>query len=91
MNKYGDNYYDEEVYGEYYDTAGNYHWTGTLSGSHVAYLEPMHDGIYINTSEGLKKMSTEEVLTKEKECYGRCKRCVWKYNKGCSEWRKEKK
>ena len=24
----------EEVYGEYYDTAGNYHWTGTHSGEH---------------------------------------------------------
>ena len=25
----------EEVYGEYYDTAGNYHWTGTESGTHI--------------------------------------------------------
>lgn len=23
-----------------------------------------------------------------KECYGKCARCVWKYNGGCSEWRK---
>lgn len=23
-----------------------------------------------------------------KECYGKCDRCVWKYNGGCSERRK---
>nr|DAJ43141.1 MAG TPA: Mitochondrial import inner membrane translocase-Propeller Helix-Turn-Helix Intramolecular.5A [Caudoviricetes sp.]DAY58054.1 MAG TPA: Mitochondrial import inner membrane translocase-Propeller Helix-Turn-Helix Intramolecular.5A [Caudoviricetes sp.] len=22
-----------------------------------------------------------------KPCYGKCDRCVWKYNGGCSEWR----
>lgn len=21
-----------------------------------------------------------------KECYGKCNRCVWKNNGGCSEW-----
>ena len=21
-----------------------------------------------------------------KPCYGKCERCVWKYNGGCSEW-----
>lgn len=21
-----------------------------------------------------------------KPCYGKCDRCVWKYNGGCSEW-----
>ena len=25
----------EEVYAEHYDTAGNYHWTGTESGTHI--------------------------------------------------------
>ena len=25
----------EEVYGRYYDTAGNFHWTGVASGTHV--------------------------------------------------------
>lgn len=25
----------EEVYGKYYDSAGNYHWTGTKTGHHV--------------------------------------------------------
>jgi len=25
----------EEVYDEYYDTVGNYHWTGTQSGMHT--------------------------------------------------------
>ena len=23
-----------------------------------------------------------------KPCYGKCDRCVWKYNGGCSEWNK---
>ena len=23
-----------------------------------------------------------------KPCYGKCERCVWKYNGGCSEWRR---
>ena len=26
-------------------------------------------------------------MTKHKKCYGKCDRCVWKYNGGCSEWR----
>lgn len=21
-----------------------------------------------------------------KECYGKCERCVWRDNRGCSEW-----
>ena len=25
-------------------------------------------------------------MTKHKKCYGKCDRCVWKYNGGCSEW-----
>lgn len=25
----------EEVYGEYYDTAGNYHYIGVISGEHT--------------------------------------------------------
>ena len=29
----------EEVFNEYYDTAGNYHWTGTLSGEHFVPLD----------------------------------------------------
>ena len=29
----------EEVYNEYYDSAGNYHWTGTLSGEHIVRVE----------------------------------------------------
>lgn len=28
-------YEDEEVYNQYYDTAGNYHWTGVYSGIHI--------------------------------------------------------
>ena len=27
-------------------------------------------------------------MTKRKRCYGKCDRCVWKNNGGCSEWRK---
>ena len=23
-----------------------------------------------------------------KKCYGKCPRCVWRYNGGCSEWGK---
>lgn len=25
-----------------------------------------------------------------KWCFGKCDRCAWKYNGGCSEWRVEK-
>ena len=21
-----------------------------------------------------------------KKCYGKCEKCIWKYNGGCSEW-----
>lgn len=27
----------EEVYGQHYDTAGNFHWYGTKTGHHVIY------------------------------------------------------
>lgn len=29
-------------------------------------------------------------MTKHKKCYGKCGRCVWKNNGGCSEWRSKK-
>nr|DAQ15688.1 MAG TPA: hypothetical protein [Caudoviricetes sp.] len=29
-------------------------------------------------------------MTKHKKCYGKCDRCVWKNNGGCSEWRRIK-
>lgn len=29
-------------------------------------------------------------MTKRKKCYGKCDRCVWKNNGGCSEWRRIK-
>ncbi len=29
-------------------------------------------------------------MTKHKKCYGKCGRCVWKNNGGCSEWRRKK-
>nr|DAG63105.1 MAG TPA: Mitochondrial import inner membrane translocase-Propeller Helix-Turn-Helix Intramolecular.5A [Caudoviricetes sp.] len=28
-------------------------------------------------------------MTMTKSCYGKCDRCVWKYNGGCSEWRND--
>lgn len=28
------------------------------------------------------------MVTKHKKSYGKCGRCVWKNNGGCSEWRK---
>ena len=30
------------------------------------------------------------MVTKHKKCYGKCDRCVWKNNGGCSEWRSKK-
>ena len=30
-------------------------------------------------------------LTDLKPCYGKCERCVWKYNGGCSEWNRRAK
>lgn len=27
-----------------------------------------------------------EVFLARKDCYGKCDRCVWKNNGGCSEW-----
>ena len=46
----------------------------------------------------LKYTPTEEQLIKDlsarnkrkaekKTCYEKCRRCAWKYNGGCSEWR----
>ena len=35
----------EEVFATGYDTAGNYHWTGTITGEHVMRVEE-NDGIY---------------------------------------------
>ena len=32
-------------------------------------------------------MKPEENTT---PCYGKCDKCVWKYNGGCSEWTKRK-
>ena len=29
--------FSEEVYRQEYDTAGNYHWYGTLTGHHIIY------------------------------------------------------
>lgn len=29
-------------------------------------------------------------MKKHKKCYGKCDRCVWKNNGGCSEWRRIK-
>lgn len=40
----------EEVYNEYYDTAGNYHWTGTESGTHFV---PLDGAIHANTGSNL--------------------------------------
>lgn len=34
----------EEVYNEYYDSAGNYHWTGTISGEHVVRVQELENG-----------------------------------------------
>ena len=31
-------------------------------------------------------MTHEEAIRGHKRCYGKCDRCVWKYNGGCSEW-----
>lgn len=28
------------------------------------------------------------IKLRKKWCFGLCDRCVWKYNGGCSEWRK---
>ena len=40
----------EEVYAQYYDTAGNYHWTGTMSGTHFA---PLDGAIHVNTGSNM--------------------------------------
>lgn len=34
----------EEVYAQGYDTAGNYHWTGTHSGEHIVPADKEADG-----------------------------------------------
>lgn len=41
------NCYDEEVYDVYYDTANNFHWTGTRTGEHV---------VRRNNSDNFKKI-----------------------------------
>lgn len=35
-------------------------------------------------------MWRRQTMTKHKRCYGKCDRCVWKNNGGCSEWRSKK-
>nr|DAY13189.1 MAG TPA: hypothetical protein [Caudoviricetes sp.] len=30
------------------------------------------------------------MMAEHKKCYGKCDRCVWKNNGGCSEWRRIK-
>lgn len=37
--RYGPGNGAEEVYCEYYDTAGNYHWFGTMNGHHIWIAE----------------------------------------------------
>lgn len=41
------NCYDEEVYDIYYDTANNFHWTGTKTGEHI---------VRWSNSDGLKNI-----------------------------------
>ena len=42
------NRYDEQVYNRHYDSAGNYHWTGVMTGEHTERRDDM------------KKMNCEE-------------------------------
>jgi len=41
IDKLRDAVLNEEVYCKYYDTAGNLHWIGTLSGEHKVWLGPV--------------------------------------------------
>ena len=36
------------------------------------------------SNEGEKRI----IIMQRKKCYGKCNRCVWKDNGGCSEWRR---
>lgn len=38
----------EEVYGQYTDTAGNFHWCGTHSGEHTIKAEEASDGLSLS-------------------------------------------
>lgn len=29
------------------------------------------------------------IIMQRKKCYGKCNRCVWKSNGGCSEWKRK--
>lgn len=46
------NKYDEQVYNRYYDTAGNYHWTGVYSGEHIERGGRMNE--YISKQKAIK-------------------------------------
>ena len=51
----------EEVYNEYYDTAGNFHWTGTATGVHFVPLDGRTYIIpYRNAYESDKYMIAED-------------------------------
>lgn len=60
----------EEVYAEYYDTAGNYHWTGTMTGVHVIRKESDYGYPVITTqSEAMGDLISREELLYQLEQY----------------------
>lgn len=52
----------EQVYNRYYDTAGNYHWTGVYSGEHIERGERMND----STVEHKCEYCTANTIPKDK-------------------------
>lgn len=58
----------EQVYDRYYDTAGNYHWTGVCSGEHIERGEKMTEnerkGI-MNLADTIKGEINRMCVTKE--------------------------
>lgn len=45
----------EEVYNEYYDSVGNYHWTGTVSGEHIVRVEELESRPFVQKGEDMTK------------------------------------
>ena len=52
--------YIEEVYNQYYDTAGNYHYTGVNTGHHEIKLGVYTEVLSENLANNKEKISNKE-------------------------------
>lgn len=51
-------------------------------GAVIRECEPGKGGIFVKW----KRINVEDIFAKDCYCFGKCDRCIWKRNGGCSEW-----